>query len=72
MNNDNLFCEKLYDSTLGLRDKSSSKYIINKGNFSFITTATVLPHGFHEVINNIGYKEYLSALKLKAIPNDLI
>lgn len=63
MNNDNLFCEKLYDSTLGLRDKLSSKYIINKGNF--ITTATILPHGFHEVINNIGYKEYLSALKLK-------
>lgn len=62
MNNDNLFCENLYHLICELFDNAPLKYTVHKGKW--ITTVTILPKGFYEVINNMQHKEYLYTLKI--------
>lgn len=62
MNNDNLFCENLYRLMGELFDNAPLKYTVHKGKW--ITTVTILPKGFYEVINNLQHKEYLYTLKI--------
>lgn len=62
MDNDNLFCINLYNSLVGLFDNKPLKYRVQKDNCT--ATVTILPKGFHEVINNLQNNEFFYAMKI--------